>query len=262
MRNPSAAAPTRDRNETILQMLRARRNLRVGELARILKVSEITIRRVLNDMAAEGLLRRTHGGAELIDSVENSQFFQTRAQQNIEKKRLLAGAAIECIPPNGSVYLDSGSTCFEIAKQLGVGGRPLTIVTDSILVLQELHGLPGIDAMILGGGLANDKVTVDGHLAVEAARHVSVDVCFFSANGFTDDQIANQYLRGVPTKKAMIERAKKSVCVSDSSKFNKQCCFHFCRWEDVDVFVTDSGLAPEIVAAIAAKGADVRVVEA
>lgn len=252
---------TRERCDLILQMLQSRRSLKVAELCAFLKVSEITVRRALNDLADKGLVKRVHGGAVLADTDEDSMFFTNRAKQNVAIKRLLAVEAVKHIPDNGSVYLDSGSTCLEIAKHLAVSGREYLVVSDSILVLQELFGIPRLDTMILGGSLARDKVTIDGHLATENARKLSLDVCLFSANGFTDDKVDNHFLSGVPTKEIMIQQAKRSICVIDSSKYNRTCRFQFCRWEDVDALITDSGLPLEAREHIARKGVEVHVVE-
>lgn len=251
---------TSDRNTLIVQIIQARGNVKVSELCELLEVSEITVRRCLNDLAKQGRIRRVHGGAVLADKLEDGLFVENRARQNHEVKQRIAVEAAGMVPVNGSVYLDSGSTCLEVAKELGRRGKPYLIITDSLLVLHELYGLPQLRVMLLGGELATDKVTLDGHMATEAAKRLSVDVCMFSANGFTDEQLDNQYLFGVSNKEAIIEKAKRRVFISDSSKYNRLCCFHFCRWEDVNVFVTDSNLPEATRAVISSKGVDVRVV--
>ncbi|MDR0362544.1 MAG: DeoR/GlpR family DNA-binding transcription regulator [Planctomycetota bacterium] len=254
--------PISTRSGLILEMLQSRRSVKVSELCAILQVSEITIRRDLNDMAAKGLIRRVHGGAVLADSGEDARFFANRAQQNAEVKRLLAAEAAKLVPDNGSVYLDSGSTCFEVARHLATTGREYLIVTDSILVLRELFGIPRLETMILGGSLARDQVTVDGHLSTENARKLALDVCLFSANGFTTEHLANHYLSGVSTKETMIRTVKTSICVVDASKFGQLGRFQFCRWDDVDVMITDSRLPEQAREEIADKGVRLHIVPA
>lgn len=258
---PEPWAP-KERADVIMRLLQSRRTVKVTELCAILKVSEITIRRSLNEMAEKGLIMRVHGGAMLVDTGEDSRFFANRARQNQLVKRLLAAETVASLPPSGSLYLDSGSTCFEVAKALATSGKEYLVVTDSLLVLRELFGIPHLETMLLGGALAPDKVTMDGHLAVESAKRLSLDVCVFSANGFTVDEISNHYLSGVATKEMMIQRCKKSVCIIDSGKYNEQCRFHFCGWEDVDEMATDSGLPREAIRGIMAQNVEVRVAEA
>ncbi len=248
-----------ERARIILDVLRAKGSAKVGELEKLLGVSDMTIRRCLNDLAAEGLLKRTHGGATALEPNESEGTFQIRLRQNVDLKARLAAEALRLIDRNVSIYLDAGSTCFAIAKQLSMSGKRCTVITDSILVLQELQGMPNLDSIILGGSLARDKITVDGPLTVENVGRISVDICFFSADGFTCEQMENQYLSGTLTKRMMIQRAGRSVFVCDSSKFEKPCCFRFCGWDEIDTFLTDSHLPKEARDAIAGKAVDVQV---
>lgn len=249
-----------ERVRIILDVLRAKRSVKVFELQKLLGVSDMTIRRCLNDLAEEGLLKRTHGGAMALDSEDSAGVFQMRVRQNTEVKARLAGEALNLIGTNISIYLDSGSTCFEIAKQLSMSGKRCTVVTDSILVLQELQGMPNLDAIILGGSLASDKITVDGPVTVDTAERIAVDLCFFSADGFNDEQLENQYLTGALTKKIIIQRSVRNVFVSDSNKYNKSGCFRFCGWDAVNIFLTDSALPKAAREAIGEKSVDIRFI--
>ena len=252
-------ALSKERNERIYQVLKERRTMRIAEFQEYLGVSDMTVRRSLNEMASEGLIRRVHGGAMAIEEKDDHSF-QTRCNQNREMKIALAKKAVEFIPENGSVYLDAGSTCLAVAKALATDGRKCIVITDSILVLQELQGSATVEAMILGGTLAGDKVTVDGALTVETAEKISVGLSIFSANAFDDEQMENQFLTGALTKKIFIERAARSMFIADSSKYGKQSCFRFSGWEDVDILLTDSGLPDAAAAAIRGKDVEVHLV--
>ncbi len=115
--------------------------------------------------------------------------------------------------------------------------------------------------MILGGTLSHDKVTVDGALTVETAGKISVNLSIFSANAFNNDQMENQFLTGALTKKLLIQRANRSMFIADSSKYNRQSCFRFSDWEDVDILLTDGGLPREAATVIESKGVEVVVVD-
>lgn len=250
------AALSKERNERIYQMLKERRTMRISEFQEYLGVSDMTVRRSLNEMASEGLIKRVHGGAEAIDK-EDDHSFQVRSRENQEVKAALAEKALDYIPENGSIYLDAGSTCLALAKKLAPSGKKCIVITDSILVLQELQGLANIEAMILGGTLANDKATVDGALTVETALKITVGLCIFSANAFNAEQMENQFLTGALTKKILIQKATKSMFIADSSKYNKQSCFKFCGWEEVDILLTDSRLPQDACETIRSKGVEV-----
>ena len=248
-----------DRNSTILNLLRMRRSMKISELQEILGVSDMTVRRCLNVMASDGLIRRVHGGAMAIEEGE-TRFVQLRNSLNLDIKDRLAVRAFDFIPDNGSVFLDSGTTCFSVAKRLAVSGKKCNVVTDSIRILRELQGVRHLSTMILGGALSDDMTTLDGVFTADSAERVSMNICLFSADGFNDEQLENKFLTGAMTKKILISRTDRSMCIADSSKYEQRCCFRFCGWEDVDMLLTDSGLPERGVKAIAGKGVEIHVV--
>ncbi len=250
-----------DRNGAILNLLRKKRSVKISELQELLGVSDMTVRRCLNEMAAEGLIKRVHGGAAIIDPWERELAFHNRVAENLEIKMALAERVQPFIPDGGSIYLDGGTTTFEVGKQLSVGGKKCTVITDSIAIMRELLGKPQIDSNLLGGKLSSDGNTVDGPLTIENAGLMSVDLCIFSCDGFNERHIQNQSLTGSRTKKVMMERASLAVCVTASNKYGKNRCFHFCDWEDVDIFVTDADLHPSVRAEIEARGVEVQLVD-
>ncbi len=250
-----------ERNNVIFHMLRVRRNLKVSELQELLGVSDMTVRRCLNEMANEGLIKRVHGGAVAIEEWEREDPFSSRISKNLEVKIALAKKAVDMISDGGSIYLDGGTTCYEIAKQLAYSGKKCVVITESIAALRELRSIPGIKCILLGGELAEDGNSVDGHLAAENAARFTVDLCIFSTGGFDDEQLELQELTSIPTKKVVFQRTSSIMCVADASKYKLSRCFRFCSWEEVDLFVTDSALPPQAKEAIAAKGVAVHVVD-
>ena len=125
----------------------------------------------------------------------------------------------------------------------------------------ELGGSPGIELVLLGGTLERDGNTFDGLLAVENARRIQVDCCFFSATGFSDEDVVNSGMIGSQVKQLMIRNARKVVLLADSTKYGKRGIIKLCRWSDVDVFIADCGLPEPARAAIRAAGTEVHVVE-
>lgn len=260
MARKKRAQSSRDRNRTISRLLRDRGKLSVAELQGLLGVSDMTVRRSLNEMAAEGLLTRTHGGAALAVGEQVKTLFSARTVDNIEYKAALAQEAITFIKPGTSLYLDGGTTCYEISRRIPENSDCF-VVTDSIAVLHELRGRRGVETIILGGQLAADDNTVDGPVAAENAAKMPVDICIFSAGSFTARHLQNNVLISMQTKKIMIEKAKTNVCVCDASKYNKSNFLPFCEWNRVSVFLTDSRLPDEARDAIGREGVDIRIVQ-
>lgn len=249
-----------DRMAVIFNELRKNRIAKVSDLQQLLGVSDMTVRRCLNIMAAEGLVKRVRGGAMAIEGNE-TKFMLDRNELNAEIKAQLAIHTMRFIPENASIYLDSGTTCLAVAKRLADSGKRCNVVTDSIKVLFELKGAKNVNAMLFGGSLCDDMTTVDGSFTADAAERMSMDVCMFSSDSFNNEQMDQKYLAGVMTKKILLRRSQRRICICDSSKYNRRCCFRFCGWEDVDVLITDTGLPEVGRRVIADKGVAIELVE-
>ncbi len=250
-----------ERNKVIYQLLRAKRRLSVAELQALLGVSDMTIRRCLNEMADDGLLRRVHGGAVALDVADISVPFQTKLMANQEKKISMAKIAVDFIPAGGSVFLDGGTSSYEVARNLAASNRGCLVITDNLAILLELSRRPNIETILLGGKLSGDNNTIDGPLTAETAGKFSVDLAVVGAGGFNDEQLENRGFIGATTKRIMIQQAARSMCVADSSKYRNTKCFRFCGWDEIDDFVTDSALPADARRKIAAKGVRVHVAE-
>ncbi len=259
MNELNASGPPQDRMEAIFQILSKQGTVRVNELQELLGVSDMTVRRCLNAMAADGLIRRIHGGAACIDGGE-TRFMQFRNTLNTNVKAALANRAVDFMAEGGSVFLDSGTTCFAVAKRLAAGSQRMNVFTDSIRVTRELQNAKHLTTILLGGTLCDDMTTLDGPMTAEAASRISLDLCLFSADGFNEERLDNKYLAGAMTKKIVISRSQRSMFICDSSKYDKRCCFMFCGWDEVDIFVTDDHLPLNVRAAITDKGVDVQSV--
>lgn len=260
----------RDRENIILETLQAQGKLAVPEMQKILGVSDMTVRRLLNSMAERGLLRRVHGGAvqaggasgpEAAAAAKEPRFPRRDTGTAIETGAIarLAREAITLIPPYGSIYLGGGAVCLEIARQLHPGVKCM-VVTDHIEVCRELRGRPLVETLLLGGQLSVDGDTVEGSLTAENASKMTVSVFFFTAAAFTTSYLENAGVAGTLTMRTIMEKARKSVCVCDSGKLGKSRFMRFCYWREVDCFVTDDNLPFDARDAIMAEGVDVRLV--
>jgi len=246
---------TRKRN--IFNLLQRQGAVTVGELTALLKVSDMTVRRDLRSMATEGLLRTVHGGAVAVSAPADEKPFAHRQVEQLERKQAIARQAAALLQGGESLYVDGSTTCAELARLLHAQSH--VVVTDSLSVLSELHGSSGIELVLLGGRLEKDGNTFDGLLAVESARRVNVDICLFSARGFTRDGVSNPGMIGSQVKQIMIAGARRCILLADSSKYGQAGVIRLCGWEDIDMMITDSLFAAEAREAITAKGTDVRV---
>ena len=246
-----------ERQELILQWARAHGRVEVATLAEELAVTAETVRRDLTALERRGLLRRVHGGALPIERLEVEPTLAARRTQASTQKQRIAARAIQELPAEGTVLLDSGSTTQAIADQFPTDRR-LTVVTTSVAIAATLHALDTIELYVLGGRVRERTGAAVGHWLEAALADVHVDVAFLGTNGFSVS-------RGMTTpdqseamaKKAMAKAARRTVVVTDSTKAGLDHFHRFARPEDVALLITDTQLDDETAEQFDAAGTDV-----
>jgi DeoR/GlpR family transcriptional regulator of sugar metabolism len=247
------------RKRTIFEMLSEHGTATVIDIAERLGVSPMTVRRDIQAMASEGLVRRVHGGAAALHASVEVGTFGSRQVEELGRKKAIAASARGLLQGGETVYIDGSTTCGELARLLP-GAAGFTVVTDSLYVVREVAGKQGIDLLVLGGLLDRDGNTFDGALTVENAEKIGVDVCFFSVRGLSADFIGNEGLVGTQVKQRMIRHAGRSVLLADSTKLGRKGLIRVCTWDEVDILVTDEGADPAGLDQVRLTGIDVRVV--
>src|ERR1044071_3955397 len=135
------------RREKIMELLREDGSAKVLDLARLFKVTEVTIRQDLEKLDKDGLISREHGGAYLKNIKDQVQTFSLTHQENLDKKELIARKCLEFIESGDTIILDSGSTTTEVAKMLK-GIKGLTVITNALNIALMLGGEPGIEVIV------------------------------------------------------------------------------------------------------------------
>jgi len=152
-----------ERLRMTLEALREQGKVTVPELSNIFGVSEITIRRDLNELARQGLVRRAHGGAVFpVEAPPEPPVIQ-RMQENRDLKIRIARAAAGLVDTGDTIFISSGSTATYVARQLA-DRKNLTVVTNSISVATELASAEGITVVVLGGMLRASELSMVGHI--------------------------------------------------------------------------------------------------
>jgi DeoR/GlpR family transcriptional regulator of sugar metabolism len=231
------------RHARIVESLRVTGVASVRELAERLQVSESTIRRDLTELDRHGELVRTYGGAALTARTTAEEPFDVSAAHDRAVKEAMAERAAELVADDTVVVLDIGTTTPLIARRLR--GRPVTVITSNLAVLDELRDDDAVRLVLLGGVLRRNYQSVVGALTESALRQVSADLVFLSctgvrANGHVVDDMAVE----APIKQAMVEAAPRVVLVAGESKFPGTGSLRLCSLTDIDVLVTSAGADP------------------
>ncbi len=232
----------------------------VSELSANLSVTTETVRRDLSALERMGLIRRVHGGAiptSALASIESG--ISERDLANTDAKDAIAAAAIAVLPPPGSmIVIDAGSTTARFAALLPRDHR-LTVVTHAVPIAARLAGMPHIDLVLLPGRVRPTTHAAVGADSVLALGAVRADVAFVATNGLsTVHGLTTPDRDEAATKRAIVAAARRTVVLADSTKIGVESSFRFATLSDVDVLITDSGIADDDASALAA--ADVEVV--
>lgn len=238
----------------ILQRLRETGTASVEEMCAELEVSVHTIRRDLEEMHEEGLLRRVHGGAAQLEPFFYEPFradlsFQEQIESHAEEKRRIAQAAAALVKVGDVVAMTAGTTTTETIRCLPMN-LGLTVVTNTVNVAMELSKRKDIEVFVTGGNLRATWFSLVGPTAIQSISKVFIDTLFIGVNGI-------DFTRGLTClnpdeaelNKVMVQQAKRKIVVTDSSKFGRVAKWLIAPTSSVDTIVTDSGATDEAIAA-------------
>ncbi len=213
---------------------------RIGELARLLGVTEPTIRKDLSALQERGLIKRTHGGALALQPAVQRDL-AGRETTNRPAKEAIARACLGLLQDGDSVFLDSGTTVNTIATALAADSqRPcLSTLTSSLGVAGALADVPGIECTLLGGQVRPVDGAVVGPLAVENLQRFTFGVAFLGVSGFSEHGISVGSIAESEVKSQAIGRARRVVVPVDHAKVGITDFARIAGLEVLDVVVLD-----------------------
>jgi DeoR family transcriptional regulator, aga operon transcriptional repressor len=236
----------KQRREDILLRLRRQGYVSVRQLADEFEVDASTVRRDLDTMARLGVVARSHGGATLSSEPAETPY-DVKVARQVRQKRGIARAVAQRVDDGCSLLLDSGSTTLEVARALREH-RDLTVVTNDLRVAAEMADHAGIRLLVPGGELQPSVYTLNSERAASLIRDFHVDQAILGADAVDHAGITNANHNEVEMKRAMIRSADRVVVVADSTKFGTTALVRVAGFEQVDLVVTDTGLAEEVAA--------------
>lgn len=252
--NVNEVLRTEQRRERIIQALRQNDTVTVTDLSELLSVSDVTIRKDLQHLEDQGYLTRVRGGAVFSGRGQLELRFAARQQICLEEKRRMAQRAVEFVRPGMTIYLDASSTVYQMARLLR-HLRDLTVVTTGLYAALELSFAPDVTTIVVGGILRRRSGSVVDLLSPEALRRLHVDVAFLSCRGFTVGHgMMESDLREAQLKRSMALIAQQVIGLVDHTKVGDVFIASSLLPEEIDILLTDSGLAPEHQVEIEAAG--------
>jgi DeoR/GlpR family transcriptional regulator of sugar metabolism len=237
-----------ERRDAILRALRSVGSVRVADLAAELDVSEMTVRRDLDTLDAQNLLRKVHGGAVARQNRgEEPRSAQKAAQQRAEKAAI-ASVAATTVEDGMTIAIGAGTTTTELARHLR-GRRSITVVTNSITIFQELTdpATDGSDAPLvyLSGGVRTPSDALVGPVADVAIGSFRVDATYLGVHGFdVDAGLTSPNIAEAQTNRTLIDIGGRLVVLADHTKYGEVGACVFARLSRVQTLIVDDGLVP------------------
>lgn len=230
------------RRDKILELLKEDGSAKVVDLARIFKVTEVTIRQDLDKLEKEGLIVKEHGGAYLKNVEDQVRNFALAHQDNLDKKAVIAAKCLDYIESGDTIILDSGSTTTEIAKQLR-GLKNLTVITNALNIALMLGAEPGIEVIVTGGEFKPPTLSLTGQKAADFFKGLHVQKLFLATAGISlKAGLTYPSISDLVVKKAMIDAAEITYLVADSTKMGKSALASLGALSLIDFIVTDAGI--------------------
>jgi DeoR/GlpR family transcriptional regulator of sugar metabolism len=230
------------RREKILELLKEDGSAKVIDLAKLFKVTEVTIRQDLEKLEKDGLAFREHGGAFLKNVEDQVRSFSLANQGNIDKKELIAKKCLDFIESGDTIILDSGSTTTEIAKKLK-DFKNLTVITNALNIALMLGANPGIEVIMTGGEFKPPTLSLTGQKAADFFKGINVQKLFLATAGISlKAGLTYPSISDIVVKKAMIDAAETTYLVADSTKIGKSAFASLGALSLIDYVITDKGI--------------------
>ncbi len=233
------------RREIILELVRRTGAARVSELTEVLGVSDMTIRRDLDNLARHGLLEKVYGGATAVSSTHEPGF-EAKSVRERDEKVAIARAAAALVEPGTAIGLSAGTTTWTLAHELRTIPR-LTVVTNSMEVADVFqHGPLEDQNVVLTGGVRTRSGALVGPVAVQSLQGFNLDMVFMGVHGMDERAgFTTPNLLEADTNRALAHAGRRIVVVADGTKWGIVGVSTFARLREADVLVTDESLPPE-----------------
>jgi DeoR family transcriptional regulator, aga operon transcriptional repressor len=249
-----------ERQSDIVSLLVRQGRLSVGEIVEQFKVSQATARRDLESLAEQGRIQRVHGGAISLRQAPPESPMLQRTSEQADKKGRIGNAAAALIKDDETIFLGSGTTVLEVARALKQRQR-LTVITNSLPVLNILSGVPDMTVIALGGMLRDSELSFIGHITEQALAEVRADKVIIGVHALSlEHGLTNDYIPETMTDRAILRAGSEVIVVADHSKVDTVSTAFLAPITSIHTLVTDSDTPVEFRDALTVNG--IRVIVA
>lgn len=229
-----------ERRNEIKKLLKDEHSVSVEQLAKRFFVSESTIRRDLDKISDDGMIRRTYGGAVMLDNLSNDLPMMLREHENTDAKNEIARKAVKYISDGATIILDTSSTVTAMIPFLNQF-EGLTVVTNGIKTCYLLNSYSKITTFCTGGRLREHNMSLVGITACQRFNEINVDIAFISCRGLSAEKgVTEASEEEAQIKKAIINAASKTILLCDKTKLDKVYMNHVCAIDKLHTIICDT----------------------
>ncbi|MFC6181359.1 DeoR/GlpR family DNA-binding transcription regulator [Lactiplantibacillus daowaiensis] len=235
------------RQKYILDQLNQQGTIKIADISKQIDVSRETIRKDVYNLDKQGLVQAIRGGATLPQSVSETKYGK-RQHEAVSEKNQIAVNALRLIHDGESIFLDYGTTAFQVAEEIKHSQlHNLTVITNSTFVLNSLQFVSDIQIVLLGGTMRTSEGSLSGPITLSNIHNIYADIGFFGCGGVNlQAGITNHYIEEVEVSKKMMAHCRMKVVLADHTKFEKNALYKTASVDDIDVIITDDQLDQRI----------------
>jgi DeoR family transcriptional regulator of aga operon len=235
-----------ERQEHIARLLNQQQRITVSQICALFSVSEATARRDLEDLAKRGLARRVHGGATIFTEAPPEPPILSRRRDQAEEKLAIADVAAGLVEDGDTLFLGSGSTVLALARLLR--GRRLTVLTNSLAIINTLADIESIQLVSLGGSYRPTELSFIGHITEQALAEVRADKVFLGVRALDlNHGLTNDYLPETLTDRAVLSIGREIIVLADHTKIGRVSSAFVAPVTTISTLITDRNTPPEFV---------------
>jgi DeoR family transcriptional regulator of aga operon len=251
--------PAPERHRQILRLLAKRGRLSLGEIVRRFHISEATARRDLQALASLGKARRVHGGVMMLEQAPPELPILERTDEQATEKARIGRLGASLVGDRETIFLGSGTTVLEVARNLR-DHRDLTIITNSLPILNLFAGNRSVTLIALGGMLRDTELSLIGHLAEVGLGEMRADKVFMGARGISlEHGLTSDFLEETVTDRLILKMGRQVSVVADHTKINRVSTVLLGGLDTFQTLVTDTAADPKFVRALKRHGIAVKL---
>lgn len=246
-----------ERQNAIQELIEQKKRISIPAICSVFSISEATARRDLESLEFEGRIKRVRGGAIIIERSPPELPILERESEEMLSKDKIGRAAAQLVQPGDTIFLGSGTTVLAAAKHLQ-DSRDLTVLTNSLPIVNLLVGCEGINMVVFGGELRESELSFIGHITENALSEVRADKVITGARAISlEHGITNDYMAETLTDRAIIKIGQRVILTADHTKFGSVSTAFLAPLEDIDIIVTDKETEREYIELLREKNIEV-----